>query len=98
MKVGWGSRRIVIRVVASGDCSELQLSLPSSVGRITFLKNKDKHMRHIVVPTLAILFAAAGSMATAADLVSGLQVGDRAGAFNVNDCTGPRAGDSLCYR
>ena len=29
---------------------------------------------------------------------SGLQVGDRTPAYFVNDCTGPNAGKSLCYR
>jgi len=36
--------------------------------------------------------------AVAEDLKSGLQVGDRAGAFNVKDCTGPATGKTLCYR
>ncbi|MDA1229448.1 MAG: hypothetical protein O2856_01615 [Planctomycetota bacterium] len=36
--------------------------------------------------------------AAAADLQSGLQVGDKAGYFEVKDVTGPRAGESLCYR
>ena len=38
---------------------------------------------------------------TAADapgLKSGLQAGDRAGPFNVQDITGPNKGQSLCYR
>jgi hypothetical protein len=34
----------------------------------------------------------------AADLQSGLQVGDHAGPFNVKDITGPNKGKSLCYR
>jgi len=37
-------------------------------------------------------------VAAAADLQSGLQVGDSAGYFEVKDCTGPAAGKSLCYR
>lgn len=31
-------------------------------------------------------------------LKSGLQVGEKAGAFNVQDITGPNKGQSLCYR
>jgi hypothetical protein len=34
----------------------------------------------------------------AGDLKSGLQPGESAGAFNVKDCTGPKKGESLCYR
>ena len=45
-----------------------------------------------------IMIAAVGTMVAAADLESGLQVGDRAGAFNVKDITGPSKGKSLCYR
>lgn len=39
-----------------------------------------------------------GGIAAAADLQSGLQVGDKAGYFEVKDVTGPAAGKSLCYR
>lgn len=39
-----------------------------------------------------------GMVAFAGDLESGLKVGDRPGAFNVKDVTGPNAGKSLCYR
>jgi hypothetical protein len=53
-------------------------------------------MRSLVVPTLA--FAAISAVALAADVKSGLQVGEQAGAYNVKDCTGPSAGTSLCYR
>jgi hypothetical protein len=34
----------------------------------------------------------------AAELVSGLKPGDKVGAYNVKDITGPNAGKSLCYR
>jgi hypothetical protein len=44
---------------------------------------------------VALLLAGA---AFAADLKSGLQVGDYPGAFNVTDVTGPSAGQKLCYR
>ena len=42
-------------------------------------------------------FAITG-VAAAAELQSGLQVGDHAGYFEVKDVTGPKAGQSLCYR
>ena len=45
---------------------------------------------------LALLMATASLMA--AELKSGLQVGEHAGFFNVKDVTGPNAGKSLCYR
>lgn len=53
-------------------------------------------MRKFCGLVLALLMATAGVVA--AELKSGLQVGDHAGAFNVKDITGPRAGKSLCYR
>ncbi len=55
-------------------------------------------MRYSVIPSVALLIASIGMAAQAADLQSGLQVGESAGAFTVNDCTGPNAGKSLCYR
>lgn len=56
-------------------------------------------MRRTLVPGVAVLVAVtAGSIASAAELESGLQLGDRTKAYNVNDCTGPNAGKSLCYR
>ena len=55
-------------------------------------------MRTALVPTAALLAAAMLAPASAAELKSGLQVGDRAGAFNVKDCTGPNKGRKLCYR
>jgi hypothetical protein len=55
-------------------------------------------MRSFVVPTLAFAALAVGAVAVAAEIKSGLQVGDSAGAYNVKDCTGPNAGKSLCYR
>ncbi len=36
--------------------------------------------------------------ANAADIQSGLQVGDYPGAYKVEDITGPAAGEKLCYR
>jgi hypothetical protein len=49
------------------------------------------------MPSIALAVAVAG-VAVAADLQSGLQVGESAGAFNVKDITGPNKGKSLCYR
>lgn len=55
-------------------------------------------MRRTTVAAAGLLVALGSAMAFAADLKSGLQVGDSAGAFNVKDITGPRKGRSLCYR
>ncbi|MCC7420672.1 MAG: hypothetical protein IT428_10335 [Planctomycetaceae bacterium] len=46
----------------------------------------------------AALVIAASSAAYAGDVKSGLAKDDAVAAFNVNDVTGPRAGDTLCYR
>ena len=50
------------------------------------------------VMSVAIVAFGMNAASVAADLESGLQVGESAGAFNVKDCTGPSAGKSLCYR
>lgn len=51
------------------------------------------------VMTLASLCAAkVVSRVQAADLQSGVQVGDFAAPFDVKDITGPNKGKSLCYR
>ena len=56
-------------------------------------------MRRLLVPSAALLIATYGVTAAAGDLKSGLQVGDKAGAYKVKDCTGPNAGKKpLCYR
>lgn len=55
-------------------------------------------MRRILVPSVALVCAAAGALALAADFKSGLQPGEDAGAYNVKDITGPNKGKSLCYR
>jgi len=62
-----------------------------------FFETEEIRMRKLLVPSIAIvaLFSAA---AVAADLESGLKVGDSAGFFLVKDCTGPAADESLCYR
>jgi len=54
-------------------------------------------MQRTLLPMIAIAVIVAGTV-VAADLKSGLQVGDSAGAFNVKDVTGPNKGKSLCYR
>jgi len=55
-------------------------------------------MRIALVPTAAMLAAMIVAPATAAELESGLQIGEKAGAFNVKDVTGPSKGKKLCYR
>lgn len=52
-------------------------------------------MRTILALTV---LASAAMSANAADIKSGLQVGDYPGAYHVADITGPSAGKKLCYR
>ena len=52
-------------------------------------------MRTILALTV---LASAVVTAEAADIKSGLQIGDYPGAYNVLDVTGPAAGEKLCYR
>lgn len=47
---------------------------------------------------LALVIVSSAGNADAADLQSGLQVGDYADAFYVTDVTGPSAGENLCYK
>ena len=54
-------------------------------------------MRHVGLASFALAVAACG-VVVAAELQSGLQVGDHAGAFNVRDVPGPSKGKTLCYR
>jgi len=54
-------------------------------------------MRRFWTTSIALAVATAG-VVIAADLQSGLQPGEPAGAFNVKDITGPNKGKSLCYR
>lgn len=54
-------------------------------------------MQRTMLGTIALAVVVAGTV-VAADLKSGLQVGESAGAFNVKDVTGPSKGKSLCYR
>ena len=53
-------------------------------------------MQRFLVPAAALCVVVGA--AVAADLESGLKVGQSAGAFNVKDITGPKKGTSLCYR
>ncbi len=55
-------------------------------------------MKKLIAPVVAMLVVVTCSFASAKETKSGLQVGDKAPAFIVNDCTGPSAGKSLCYR
>ena len=53
-------------------------------------------MKSFCAPAFALLVATAGLMA--AELRSGLEVGEACGAFNVKDITGPNKDKTLCYR
>ncbi len=55
-------------------------------------------MRNRLGTSAALLIAAVGVAVAAEELKSGLQVGERTGAFNVRDITGPHQGKTLCYR
>ena len=54
-------------------------------------------MRTSLVAPLVVVALGLGCLAQAAEIESGLKIGDRVGAFNVKDITGPSAGKSLCY-
>lgn len=53
-------------------------------------------MKKLLASFAAVLMVA--GIVIAADVESGLKVGDQVGAYNVKDITGPNAGKSLCYR
>jgi len=55
-------------------------------------------MQRILGSWLALLVVCVSTMAMAGEIESGLQPGDDARAFNVKDVTGPKQGESLCYR
>ena len=55
-------------------------------------------MKRVFTLSAALALAAFTLTAVAAELTSGLQPGDAPPAFNVQDCTGPAKGTSLCYR
>ena len=59
-------------------------------------KMEESFMKRLLVSSAAVMLAT--SFVVAAELESGLQVGDFVGAFNVKDITGPSKGKSLCYR
>ena len=80
-------------------CSPLVDCLSSWVCDGVIISNHGRvKMRKIMGTSLAVLVACSAAVVTAGDVESGLQVGDRVGAFNVKDVTGPRKGTSLCYR
>ena len=53
-------------------------------------------MKRFIVPAVALLVTA--GLAIAAEVKSGLDIGESTTAFNVKDITGPSKGKSLCYR
>ena len=55
-------------------------------------------MKRLLATFSAALVLATGLMLIAAEVDSGLAVGEKVGAYNVKDITGPEAGTSLCYR
>jgi hypothetical protein len=55
-------------------------------------------MKRALAPAVALAAISTGALLLAADIESGLQVGDPTQAFTVKDITGPAAGTSLCYR
>lgn len=59
-------------------------------------------MRRLCRSGVAAIFLAGAATAAAADLKSGLQVGEFVGAFDVVKCAGPedgvQEGQQLCYR
>ncbi|HUY91713.1 MAG TPA: hypothetical protein VMV10_23425 [Pirellulales bacterium] len=59
-------------------------------------------MRRLCSYGVAAMFVAGAAAAVAAELKSGLQVGDSVGFFEVVKCAGPddgvKLGQQLCYR
>lgn len=56
-------------------------------------------MRLLVLSSAALLAVAGCAIAEKKEpVVSGLQLGAKAPAYQVLDCTGPNAGKKLCYR
>ena len=53
-------------------------------------------LKHTIVAAFAV--GLLGATAFAADVVSGLKAGDKAGFFEVVDVSGPNKGKQLCYR
>jgi len=57
---------------------------------------EESRMKKFLASFAAVLLVA--GMVVAAEVESGLKVGESVGAYNVKDITGPNAGKSLCYR
>ena len=55
-------------------------------------------MRLLLLSSAALLVAAGCATREKGPIVSGLQPGAKAPAFQVLDCTGPNTGKKLCYR
>ena len=55
-------------------------------------------MKSFWLTSAALLIAASMLPAEEGQHKSGLQPGDKAGAYNVLDATGPNKGKKLCYR
>ncbi len=70
------------------------------VRKINSLEDKETEMKNFSVALMALLFAGAVTYAAApkSSVKSGLQVGESAPPYFVNDITGPNAGKTLCYR
>ncbi len=69
--------------------------------QVNYLVRKGENTMLKKTFAVAMLLVAAGAVSYAAapdSVKSGLQVGESTPAYNVNDCTGPSAGKSLCYR
>lgn len=55
-------------------------------------------MKTLLVSSVAWLVATAGTLAPAAEIQSGLRIGEPADAYIVTDCTGPDEGKTFCLR
>src|SRR5436190_1683359 len=71
-------------------------NLGRSVRPIVVFPRGELGMKKVLASFAAVLLVA--GMVVAADVESGLKVGESVGAYNVKDITGPNAGKSLCYR
>jgi hypothetical protein len=65
-----------------------------AAGCSVYLSGVKFHMKKLLAGVVAMALMC--SVAQAVE--SGLQPGDKVGAYNVKDITGPNAGTSLCYR
>ena len=55
-------------------------------------------MRSLLLASPLLMLTLSLGAEEGTELKSGLQPGEKAGAFNVLDCTGPSKGKKLCYR